>query len=89
LPSPRPWETVVRIKLHLSDKERGFGSGTIIQSSDEETIILTCGHLFRLKDQPQPSPKEFRVPISVDLFDGQFIGKQAQVGRAEQDVPAR
>jgi RNA polymerase sigma factor (sigma-70 family) len=74
--NPKPWETVVRIKIKLTDEEWGFGSGTVISSSAEESIILTCGHIFRLKDHAQPLPKEFRVPISVDLFGNQFVGRQ-------------
>jgi RNA polymerase sigma factor (sigma-70 family) len=85
--SPKPWATVVRIKLKLSEKEWGFGSGTVISSTDLESIILTCAHTFRLKGQPQPAPKDFKVPITVDLFDGQLVGQSpAMVGRAEQDV---
>jgi thiol-disulfide isomerase/thioredoxin len=85
--NPRPWETVVRIKMHLSSSEWGYGSGTIISSTPEESIILTCAHIFRVKSAQQPSPKNFRVPITVDLFNGQLIGRNpAQVARAEQDV---
>jgi thiol-disulfide isomerase/thioredoxin len=87
LVNPRPWESVVRIKMHLSSSEWGFGSGTVISSTQEESIILTCAHIFRVKGQQQPSPKNFRVPITVDLFNGQIITRNpAMVGRAEQDV---
>jgi thiol-disulfide isomerase/thioredoxin len=87
LVNPKPWESVVRIKMHLSNSEWGFGSGTIIYSSPEESIILTCAHIFKIKGAQQPSPKNFRVPITVDLFNGQLIGRTpAIVGRAEQDV---
>ncbi len=85
--NPKPWETVVRIKMHFSDKEWGFGSGTVISSTPEESIILTCAHIFRVKGPVQPTPKNFRVPISVDLFSGQLIGRDpAQVSRGEQDI---
>jgi len=85
---PRPWETVVRIKVHLSDGEWGFGSGTIISSTAEESIILTCAHIFRLKDRAQPLPRNFRVPISVDLFGGQFVRQQpATLACSEKDLP--
>ncbi len=88
LVNPKPWETVVRIKMHLSNTEWGFGSGTIIYSSAEESIILTCAHIFRVKGQQQPSPRNFRVPISVDLFDGQIVGRQpAMVNCSEKDLP--
>jgi len=85
---PRPWETVVRIKIHLSDTEWGFGSGTVIHSTPEESIILTCAHIFRVKGQEQPRPRDFRVPISVDLFDGTFTSRlPATVRCSEKDVP--
>ncbi len=74
--------------MHLSDSEWGFGSGTIIYSSAEESIILTCAHIFRVKGQQQPSPKNFRVPISVDLFGGQFVrSSPAMLACAEKDIP--
>ena len=86
---PKPWETVVRIKMHHSDKEWGYGSGTIISSTAEESIILTCGHVFRTRGGRQPMPKNFRVPISVDLFGGQFVRRQpsAMLACTEKDIP--
>jgi thiol-disulfide isomerase/thioredoxin len=85
--NPQPWETVVRIKMHLSSSEWGFGSGTIIYSSPTESIILTCAHIFRVKGMQQPTPKNFRVPITVDLFNGQFVSRNpAQLSRGEQDI---
>ena len=39
--NPKPWETVVRIRV-LSNRSTGFGSGTIIHSTPEESLILTC-----------------------------------------------
>ena len=72
--------------MHLSNSEWGFGSGTIIYSSAEESIILTCAHIFKVGGQ-QPQPRDFRVPISVDLFDGQLTGRQpAMVRCSEKDV---
>jgi thiol-disulfide isomerase/thioredoxin len=87
--NPDPWKTVVRIKMHLSDSEWGFGSGTIIYSSAEESIILTCAHIFRIKGARQPAPKDFRVPISIDLFSGQFVRRQpsAMLACSEKDIP--
>jgi RNA polymerase sigma factor (sigma-70 family) len=85
---PRPWESVVRIKMHLSEKEWGFGSGTVIFSTPEESIILTCAHSFRTKRSKQPSPKDFKVPISVDLFGGEFVREQpATLACLERDIP--
>jgi thiol-disulfide isomerase/thioredoxin len=81
--APLPWETAVRIKV--GDRSRGgpigFGSGTIIRSTESETIILTCAHIFHVEGvraDRQPTPKQFRIPIEVDLFDGQLHGPQAR-----------
>ena len=89
LVNPKPWESVVRIKMHLSDSEWGFGSGTVIYSSAEESIILTCAHIFRIKGQQQPSPKNFRVPITVDLFTSTFVRVKPtpMLACSEQDIP--
>ena len=45
--NPKPWETVVRIRV-LSNRSIGFGSGTVIYSTPEESLILTCAHIFKL-----------------------------------------
>ena len=86
--NPKPWETVVRIKMHFSDKEWGFGSGTVISSTPEESIILTCGHIFRVKGMKLPNrTKDFNVPITVDLFNGQAASQSpTQLGRDLQDI---
>lgn len=69
--NPLPWQTVVRIKMHLSRDQVGLGSGTIIYSDSEQSIILTCAHIFRdVHGQSTPLSK-FNTRISVDLFDGQ------------------
>ncbi len=73
--NPRPWETGVRIKIHVSQREVGFGSGTIISSTPEEAIILTCAHIFKLPGQ-QLQPKQFNRKIEVHLFDGKLVGSK-------------
>ncbi|HEV3163223.1 MAG TPA: thioredoxin domain-containing protein [Isosphaeraceae bacterium] len=71
---PRPWETVVRIKV-ISGGMIGYGSGTIIQSTPEESLILTCAHIFKIEGAAkQPAPSQFSRRIVVDLFDGQLHG---------------
>ncbi|WP_435011076.1 S1 family peptidase [Tundrisphaera lichenicola] len=71
----------------MSETEWGFGSGTVIMSTPEESIILTCAHHFRVKGQTLPAPKDFRVPITVDLFDGEITGNQpATVHCSEKDI---
>ncbi|HEX8201440.1 MAG TPA: thioredoxin domain-containing protein, partial [Isosphaeraceae bacterium] len=74
-PNPEPWKTVVRIKVHGSHSI-GFGSGTIIRSTPEETIILTCAHIFHIEGaRTQPHPRRFPRQITVDLFDGRLRGQ--------------
>lgn len=69
---PKPWETVVRIRIPDPRGRVGFGSGTIIASNDDEAIILTCAHIFHIEGaRTQPSPKAFPLKIFVDQFDGQ------------------
>lgn len=71
--NPRPWETVVRIMIHNPGVSTGFGSGTIIHSTPEESIILTCAHIFHIEGaRTQPHPKRFPRKISIDLFDGEL-----------------
>lgn len=67
--NPKPWETGVRIRIDTSQGMMGFGSGTVIYSSAEQTIILTCAHIFKLEGRRQPHPSQFNRKIMVDLFD--------------------
>src|SRR5579864_1366810 len=80
---PKPWETVVRICVH-GNGMLGYGSGTIISSTPEESIILTCAHIFKIDGaRTQPTPARFPRKITVDLFDGKLQGRQpAMVHRA-------
>ncbi len=77
--NPKPWETVVRIRV-LAQCSIGFGSGTVIHSSDKEALILTCAHIFKLDGSRQAAPERFPRKIMVDLFDGKLHGERpAQV----------
>lgn len=82
--NPKAWETVVRIRI-LGQGSVGFGSGTIISSTPEESLILTCAHVFKIDNQRrQPQPSSFPRKIMVDLFDGNLRGtKPAHVSFAE------
>ena len=83
-PIPKPWETVVRIKVH-GNGSIGFGSGTVIHSTPQETLILTCAHIFKLENGPTPPPSRFPRKITVDLFDGKLSGpKPTQVHYANE-----
>ena len=76
---PDPWATVVRIRVH-DRGTLGFGSGTVISSNAEESIILTCAHIFSVKGR-QPSPRQFNLPVMVELFDGKLGGPGGQTVR--------
>jgi thiol-disulfide isomerase/thioredoxin len=81
--NPHPAETVVRIKI-MDRHSTGFGSGTVIYSTDRESYILTCAHIFKLEGSRQASPREFPRKIVVDLFDGKLRGTDVkQVGYLE------
>lgn len=64
--------------LHVSPRIRvkdlqgvNFGSGTIIESTEGRTTLLTCGHIFRKLDD--------KSVIEVDVFNGTkhetFVGR--------------
>jgi thiol-disulfide isomerase/thioredoxin len=82
--NPDPWKSVVRIKID-GNGVIGFGSGTIIYSTAEQSIILTCAHIFKIEGrQSQPHPSQFNRRIRVDLFDGQLHSmKPAQVHQVD------
>jgi thiol-disulfide isomerase/thioredoxin len=90
----KPWETVVRIKVYnnLSRPRAsiGYGSGTVIHSTEDEAIVLTCAHIFHIEELRQsPTPAKFPLKVKVDLFDGRLSGgKTPQVHTAEVDLPA-
>ena len=56
---PKPWETTVRMKIHRTSGNVGFGSGTIIFSTPAESIILTAAHYFRRR---RPRHRQQRSP---------------------------
>ena len=84
--NPKPWETVVRIKVH-GQGSIGFGSGTIVHSTPTESIILTCAHIFKLERGPQAPPSRFPRKITIDLFDGVLGGpKNNQVHYTNESI---
>ena len=78
-PNPDPWETVVRITVRETGSV-GFGSGTVIHSTDEEAVILTCAHIFQTHGRPV-RPDQFDLPVQVELFDGNLTGPKGQTVR--------
>ena len=77
--NPKPWETVVRIRV-LGTRSTGFGSGTIIYSTPEESLILTCAHIFKLDGRKPTPPEQFPRQIMIDLFDGKLKGTEPGPG---------
>ncbi len=71
--NPKPWETVVRIKI-MGSHSIGFGSGTVIASTPEESLILTCAHIFKIDGRKPTDAEHFPRKIMVDLFDGKLRG---------------
>ena len=71
--NPKPWETVVRIRV-IGNRTTGFGSGTVIASTESEAIVATCAHIFKLDGRPQVAPSAFPKKIAVDCFDGILTG---------------
>jgi len=70
--NPKPWESSVRIRV-VGPRSTGFGSGTIIYSTPEESLILTCAHIFHLEGiKGQAPPARFPRQIIIDLFDGKL-----------------
>jgi thiol-disulfide isomerase/thioredoxin len=81
LPNPKPWESSVRIKV-VGPGSTGFGSGTIIYSTPEESLILTCAHIFHLEGaKKQAPPSKFPRQIVIDLFDGKLKEQGKQAGK--------
>lgn len=86
--NPKPWETVVRIKVHEAGAI-GLGSGTIISSTPQESIILTCAHIFKLQGGRQPKQaSQFPRKITVDLFDGKLSGQNPAMVHKVETVAA-
>ncbi len=76
---PKPWETAVRMRIRRKESV-SMGSGTIIESAPEKSIILTAGHYFKVDGFEQFVPSKFPHKIEIDLFDGKLTGSDpAQV----------
>jgi thiol-disulfide isomerase/thioredoxin len=89
--NPHPIKTVVRIKVQ-GPHSTGFGSGTIIYSSPEKSIILTCAHIFKLEGRRQQAPpREFPHQIIIDLFDGELHSQPGGGAKADfvESFPGR
>lgn len=79
-PNPRPWQSVVRITVK-DGRAWGYGSGTVIKSTADETLILTCAHIFPTNGRRPVPPSEFALPVTVEFFDGKLGGPGGQTVR--------
>lgn len=87
--NPKPWETVVRIKVYNGNSV-GFGSGTVIHSTPEQSLILTCAHIFKTDGGKNYPPSKFPNKITIDLFDGKLKGeKKNQLSCTEEGIPGK
>jgi thiol-disulfide isomerase/thioredoxin len=64
--NPSPWKVVTRIRV-IRPTATGFGSGTVVFSDENASLILTCAHIVG-NNTKNPN-------IQVDLFDGQLTGQ--------------
>jgi thiol-disulfide isomerase/thioredoxin len=81
--NPKPWESSVRIRV-VGPHSTGFGSGTIIHSTPDESIILTCAHIFHLEGvRNQAPPSRFPRKIMIDLFDGKMKQQRNKVAKVD------
>ncbi|SIO55491.1 RNA polymerase sigma factor, sigma-70 family [Singulisphaera sp. GP187] len=66
---PKPWETCVRINF---PNNGGTGSGTVIQSTSNESLIITSARFFNSENKNPYTPEKFPHTVKVDIFDGKF-----------------
>jgi len=88
--NPKPWETVVRIKVY-NGGSIGYGSGTVIHSSENESLILTCAHIFKVDGERKIPPSKFTNKIGIDLFNGRIkvVDGKAQLTCIEEGIPGK
>ena len=67
--NPEPWQTVTRIVV-AEPGMYGFGSGNIVYSDKDVSLVLTCAHMFRSAGR---TPR-----VQVQLFGDQLYGQQVR-----------
>jgi thiol-disulfide isomerase/thioredoxin len=66
--NPNSLPLSVSVRLIVSDATgSNFGSGTIIDSRDGKTLIVTCGHIFRPTDEKSQESSGAKQ-VDVDVF---------------------
>ena len=91
--TPKPWETVARIKVRKEGSAQAVNSGVVIQSTMSDSLVLTAAHNIVPPDAASGNtrPEDWRGRISVDFFDGRLgtrPGSPAMVGCLRRDLPA-
>ena len=62
------------VRLKVDDTEgHSYGSGTIIDTHDEEALVLTCGHLFRDSNGTARIMVDLFLEDQVQAVSGQLI----------------
>lgn len=89
---PAPWASAVRVVCRPRDRAgQSIGSGTIVVSSPERSVVLTCAHVFAVgRGVVEAGPDRFPGTIQVDLFDGRFRASPAnQLTATGESLPGR
>lgn len=72
--TPDSWLTSCRIVMlkvtSNGDQPACYGSGTVIGSTDDEAIVLTCAHIFAPGNEKSVPAKDFPGKIQINLSDG-------------------
>ncbi|MEO1994768.1 MAG: trypsin-like peptidase domain-containing protein [Planctomycetaceae bacterium] len=69
---PQGLQSSVRLRVHDA-KGVNYGSGTILESRPDRTLILTCGHIFRAMDKSAEVDVELFQQSRVHKFAGRLV----------------
>jgi S1-C subfamily serine protease len=73
--SPEQAALAASVRLRVEDaKGYGFGTGTIIDTHDDEALVVTCGHLFRESQGKGQIAVELFAPGASQPVEGHLIG---------------
>jgi S1-C subfamily serine protease len=72
--SPEQAALAASVRLRVEDATGfGFGTGTIIDTHDDEALVVTCGHLFRESQGKGQIAVEFFAPGASQPAEGHLI----------------